>query len=150
MAAPSVCQIFVTSSISLVAAHLEVTLGVRLPIDRILSDNKQDSERDIPLNGRRFLSLQELDVLLEIFFASSSHSEEKRNESECASSIQDLVEPLSHISSRTETKRFALPLERYIDALLELVRKFRTKLHIAFSIPDRSAELLQIVTQRIL
>jgi hypothetical protein len=34
-------------------------------------------------------------------------------------------------------------LEDYIDTLLELMVKFRTKLHIAFRTPDPSAELLQ-------
>ncbi len=144
MAAPSVPHQFATSIISLVIARLEVTLDVRVPIDKILSDNEQGSELDVRLQGRTLQSLQELDELLEESLRSSSHSQEKRNESEFASGIQDLVEPLPQITVSIFDPEFVDSLsEHFPDALLELVVKFRTKLHIAFSTPDESARLLQ-------
>ncbi|CAK9277926.1 unnamed protein product [Sphagnum jensenii] len=184
MAALSVCHQFYTSMVdtSMVASkwvalkwvasewatyhfRLGVTLDVRVPIDRILRDNEQGSELDVKLEpcselvrtlkGRTLQSLQELDELLEESLRSSSHSQEKRNESEFASGIQDLVEPLPQItvsfSMRTAlpAKSYVfVPLEHFIDALLELVVKFRTKLHIAFRTPDGSAKLLQTAIQK--
>ncbi len=81
MAAPSVCHQFATSIISLVDANLVVSFNVRLPIDRILRDNEQGSELDVRLAGRILRGLQELDEFLEESLRSSSHSQEKRNES---------------------------------------------------------------------
>jgi hypothetical protein len=101
--------------------------------------------------------LQELDELLEELLRSSSHSQERRNESEFASGIQDLVEPLPQItvsifapkSGQGLLEHFPDALLRHFpDALLELVVKFRTRLHIAFSIPNGSAKLLQTAIQR--
>ncbi|CAM6034549.1 unnamed protein product [Sphagnum compactum] len=165
MAAPSVCHRFSTYIISFVDSRLRVTLTVRVPIDRILRDNEQGSELDVKLEpcseldvtleGRSTLqSLQELDELLEESLRSSSHSQEKRNESEFASGIQDLVEPLPQItiSERNLDDDFESDLdddfESDLDDLLELVVKFRTKLHIAFSTPDESAKVLQSAVQR--
>ncbi|CAM6073621.1 unnamed protein product [Sphagnum tenellum] len=153
MAAPSVCHQFATSIISFFAPYSEVTLEVRFPIDRILRDNEQGSELDGRLEGRKLRRLQELDKLLEESLRSSSQPQEKRNECEFASGIQDLVEPLPQITVSISRpmylrKNFDLPLEHFLDALLELVVKFRTKLHIAFSIPDESAELLQTAILR--
>jgi hypothetical protein len=165
MAAPSVCHQFATSIVasewgSIVplewaATHFgwEVTLDVRVPIDSILRDNEQGSELDVKLEGRPLQSLQELDELLEESLPSSSHSQEKRNESEFASGIQDLVEPLSQITVSIFEPKFVdrfrnALLEHFLDDLLELVVKFRTKLHIEFSAPDESAKLLQTAIQR--
>ncbi len=165
MAAPSVCHQFATSIVasewgSIVplewaATHFgwEVTLDVRVPIDSILRDNEQGSELDVMLEGRPLQSLQELDELLEESLPSSSHSQEKRNESQFASGIQDLVEPLPQITVSIFEPKFVdrfrnARLEHFLDDLLELLVKFRTKLHIAFSAPDESAKLLQIAIQR--
>jgi len=164
MAAPSVCHQFATSISSFVAGDLKLSLEVRVPIDRILHENEQGSELDVTLEGRKFTSLEELDELLEVItrlqeldelleesLRSSSHSQEKRNESEFASDIQDLVEPLPQItvsfsrriSLGTRKSYVHVRMERVLDALLELVVKFRTKVHIAFSTPDVSANLLR-------
>ncbi|KAH8955167.1 hypothetical protein BDL97_08G120900 [Sphagnum fallax] len=116
-----------------VAAHLAVSLGVGFPF-----------EQDERLLDREFISLPELDDLLEESLRSSSHSQEKRNESEFLLAIEDLVEPQITVSISGRTPARGFPLEDYADALLEFVVKFRTKLHIAFSTPDRCAELLQI------
>jgi hypothetical protein len=79
-----------------------------VPIHRIVGDNEQGSELnvklercselDVRLEGRTLQSVQELDELLEESLRSSSHSQEKRNENEFASGIQDLVEPLPQIT----------------------------------------------------
>jgi hypothetical protein len=155
MAAPSVCHQFATCIISLVDARLEVTLKERLPIDRILRDNEEGSEPAVMLAGRTSWGLQKLDKFLEESLRWYSHSQEKRNESEFASGIRDLVEPLPDItvyfgltSLRTLKSSLEIPLERSIDALLELVVKFRTKLHVAFSTPDESAKLLQTAIEQ--
>ncbi len=125
-----------------------MTFDVRVPIEWILCD--LCSELDVTLEGltvgtlRGLQGLQKLDELLEESLRLSSHSQEKRNESEFASGIQDLVEPLPQITvSIFEGKSQFLSSECYVDALLDLVVKFRTKLHIAFSTPDESAKLLQ-------
>jgi hypothetical protein len=93
-------------------------------------------------------SLQELDELLEESLRSSSHSQEKRNESEFAPGIQDLVEPLPHITVSISHGKIVYThwkdSEDYVDALSELVVKFRTKLQIAFSTPDESNRELKI------
>ncbi len=146
MASPSVCHQFSNHRISFETGYfLEVNLDVRVPIDRIVGDNEQGSELDVTLERRKLRSLQELDELLEESLRSSSHSQEKRNESEFASGIQDLVEPLPQItvSYSWVAGRGALRSMDYIDDLLELMVKFRTKLHIAFSKPDESASLLE-------
>jgi len=170
MAALSVCdQLFARSIISLVARGSEVTLEVLFPIDGIFPDNKQGCELDVNREGEkiwtaawienkgRLWRLQELDELLEALLRSSSHSQGRRNESEFASGIQDLVEPLPQItvsifapkSGQGLLEHFPDALLRHFpDALLELVVKFRTRLHIAFSIPNGSAKLLQTAIQR--
>ncbi|KAH8972851.1 hypothetical protein BDL97_01G013400 [Sphagnum fallax] len=95
------------------------------------------------------LGLQKLDELLEESLRLSSHSQEKRNESEFASGIQDLVEPLPQITvSIFEGKSKSLSSDCYVDALLDLVVKFRTKLHIAFSTPFAFGELLRTGIER--
>ncbi len=147
MAAPLVCRQVATYIISLEANRFKVTFDVRVP-EWILRE--PCSELDVTLEGltvgtlRGLRGLQKLDELLEEFLRLSSHSQEKRNESEFASGIQDLVEPLPQITvSIFEGKSKSLSSERYVYALLDLVVKFRTKLHIAFSTPDESARLLQ-------
>jgi len=146
MAAPSVCHQFANYSISFDASFYQVILDVRVPIDRVVGDNEQGSELDVKLERRTLQSLQEVDELLEESLRSSSHSQEKRNDSEFASGIQDLVERLPQItvSISSFSRSFALRLEDYIDTLLELLVKFRTKLHIVFSKPDESAWLVDI------
>jgi hypothetical protein len=94
MAAPSVCHQFATSIVWAARLRWEVTLDVRVRIDRILRDNKQVSKLLVTLERRKLRNLQQLDELLQESLRSSSHSQEKRNESEFASGIQDLVEPL--------------------------------------------------------
>jgi hypothetical protein len=160
MAAPSVCHQFANhlTSFSFQATHLKVILDVRVPIDRIVRDNEQGSELDVKLElcseldimleRRALQSLQELDELLEESLRSSSHSQEKRNESEFASGIQDLVQPLPQITVSISgpldlTNYKACHVQRFVDALLELVVKFRTKVHIAFSTPYESARVLE-------
>jgi hypothetical protein len=144
MAEPSVCHQFATSITSPVATRLMATLEVRFPSDRILSDNEQGSELDVTLEGRKLGSLQELDEILEESLRSSSHSEEKRNESEFASGIQDLVEPLPQIQvSIHEPLRLGSDGEGFLDALFELVVKFRTKLRIAFGPPYGPERLME-------
>ncbi len=162
MAAPSVCHQFANhlTSFSFQATHLKVILDVRVPIDRIVRDNEQGSELDVKLElcseldimleRRALQSLQELDELLEESLRSSSHSQEKRNESEFASGIQDLVQPLPQITvsfsrerDTDETCYKACHVRRFVDALLELVVKFRTKFHIAFNTPYESASVLE-------
>ncbi len=98
---------------------------------------------------RGLQGLQKLDELLEESLRLSSHSQEKRNESEFASGIQDLVEPLPQITvSIFEGKSKSLSSDCYVDALLDLVVKFRTKLHIAFSTPFAFGELLRTGIER--
>jgi hypothetical protein len=119
-------------------------------LDELLED------LDVTLQGRKFPTLQELDELLEESLRSSSHSPEKRNESEFASGLQDLVEPLPQITVAilgqpclwTQNSYLDDPLDNFIHALLDLVVKFRTKLHIAFPTPDQSAKLLQTAILR--
>ncbi len=146
MAAPSVCHRFSTSIVPSVdsGSVWEVILYVRVPIDRILRDNEQGSQLDVTHEGRTLRSLRELDELLEESLRSSSHSQDKRNESKFASGIQDLVEPLPQIRVSIFGPKFGDGLSGHFpDALLELVVKFRTKLHIAFSTPNESAQLLR-------
>jgi len=159
MAAPSVCHQSTNHRISFEADLFDVILDVRVPIDRIVGDNEQGSELDVKLEPcseldvtlrrrRRMQRLQELDELLEESLRSSSHSQEKRNESEFASGIQDLVEPLPQITVSISGPLYlrnddACPVKRFVDALLELVVKFRTKVHIAFSTPYEPARVLE-------
>ncbi|CAK9189457.1 unnamed protein product [Sphagnum troendelagicum] len=146
--------------ISLEATCFNLTFDVRVPIrifhefcskldsiERILRD--PCSELDVTLEGlavgtlRGLQGLQKLDDLLEESLRLSSHSQEKRNESRFASGIQDRVKPLPWIRvSFFEGKSKSLSSDCYVDALLDLVVKFRTKLHIAFITPDESGELL--------
>jgi Holliday junction resolvase len=161
MAAPSVCHQFAASIewdcreiwTRYIQCYVwEVTLDVRVPIDRILRDNEEASKLLVTLERRNLRSLKELEELLEELLEkslrSSSHSQEKRNESEFLPGIQDLVEALPQITvsislQMNSSRKFYVPVEDSIDVLLELVLKFRTKLHIAFRTPDESARLLQ-------
>ncbi|CAM6024710.1 unnamed protein product [Sphagnum balticum] len=178
MAAPSVCHQFATVAARLLETvnvtlskggrlqpTVDVTLDIRVQKETIFRDLEQRSELDVQLEpcpeldvsleGRTLRSLQELDELLEESLRSSSHSQEKRNESVFASGIQDLVEPLPQITVSTFGPIFLrsyffwkyFPLEHFVDDLLDLVVKFRTKLHIAFSTPDEYAKLLQTAIQ---
>jgi hypothetical protein len=142
MAAPSVCHQFATSNVPLVATRVEVTLHAQF------NRNKQCFKLDGWVQGRKLRSLQQLDKFLEKSLRSSSHSQEKRNESEFASGIQDLVEPLPRITvyiswENCDCRRFEPFQMHSLDALLELVVKFRTKLYIALGRPDESAKMLQ-------
>ncbi|CAM6073620.1 unnamed protein product [Sphagnum tenellum] len=139
----SITNEFTTLVDYFVADHLAVTLGVGFPYEQHV---RFDGPRP---DGRRFWNLPELDELLEESLRLSSHSQEKRNESGFPSGIQDLVEPQPHITLSISQRIGAsgCPLEDYADAILEFVVKFRTKVHIAFSTPDRCAELLQIAVR---
>jgi len=137
MAAPSVCHQFTISHIDLTIAGIDVILEVH-PIDKIIRDNEQGSNLDVTLLGRReFRGLQELEEFLE-----------KRNESEFASGIQDFMQPLTQITVSVDFEFSSGDSDDDTDDLLELVVKFRTKLHIAFSTPDTSANLLKIAIQQ--
>ncbi len=62
------------------------------------------------------------------------------------------MEPLPQITVSIFEPKFLHPFldalsEHFLDLLLELVLKFRTKLHIAFSKPDESAKVLQTAIQ---
>ncbi|CAK9857095.1 unnamed protein product [Sphagnum jensenii] len=136
-----------TYIISLEATRFKVTFDVRVPVLRFFRE--PCSELDVTLKGltlgklRGLQSLQKLDELLEESLRLCSHSQEKRNESEFASDIQDLVEPLPQITvSIFEGNSKSLSSDCCLDALLDLVVKFRTKLHIAFRTPDESGKLL--------
>jgi hypothetical protein len=139
----SITNEFTTFVDLFVADHLTVTLGVGIPYEQHARVHRRGPA------GRQFWSLPELHELLEESLRSSSHSQEKRNESGFPSGIQDLVEPQPQITVSISRRHgdLGIPLEDYADALLEFVVKFRTKVHIAFSTPDRCAELLQIAIE---
>jgi len=107
-----------------------VSLEVRCPIDRIIRDNEQGSNLDVTLRGPWFRRLQELEEFLEKRF-------------QCASGIQDFVQPLPQITVSIPFVFSHCGIEEPTDALLEFVVKFRTKLHIALRTPGKSLELLQ-------
>ncbi|KAH8950973.1 hypothetical protein BDL97_10G112900 [Sphagnum fallax] len=157
-AIPSGCQQLATEPTAIlpsVAGHFWLREGFKVILNvRVHNETTFDLEQrcapDVTLEGRKLRSLQRLHNFLEESLGSSSHSQEKRNESEFASGIQDLVEPLPQI---TASKVLPIYFENnylgdYLDTLLELVMKFRTTLHITFSTPDGSVSLLQIAIQR--
>jgi hypothetical protein len=147
MATPSGYQQFATEPTAIlpsVAARLPKRLQVTLDLQLI---NQRGFETTVKVEESVLTSLQELDVFLDELLDSSSHSQDERNESESASGIK-LVEPVPHLtvsillSSWHERKHHWID-RNFLDTLLKIVLKFRTKLHVAFSTTYVSARLLQ-------
>ncbi|KAH9555491.1 hypothetical protein CY35_08G116300 [Sphagnum magellanicum] len=163
MAAPSACHQFATEATAIfssVAARLPKRLKVTVKnFDTTLCHPEQGfrlyiyithrCELHVTLEGRtlrrslqelhELMEDQELHELVEVSLEWRSHSQEKRNESEFASGIQDLVEPLPQITvfifwhGCEECIFLDAFFEHFLGALFQLVVKFRTKLHFAFS-----------------
>jgi hypothetical protein len=147
MATPSGRQQFATEPTAIlpsVAARLPKRLQVTLDLQLI---NQRGFETTVKVEESVLTSLQELDVFLDESLDSSSHSQDERNESESASGIQ-LVEPVPHltvsilVSSWHEKKDHWID-RNFLDTLLKIVLKFKTKLHLAFSTTEVSTRLLE-------